>query len=57
MTEEPRRANPLARALSAGRFCYVVELVASALKREAQVLEVASRLAALPDLVAGSITS
>ena len=57
MSEAPRRANPLARALSAGRFCYVVELVASALKREAQVLEVASRLAAVPDVVAGSITS
>jgi methylenetetrahydrofolate reductase (NADH) len=49
--------NPLAGALRSGRFCYVVELVASALRREAQVLEVASRLASLPDVVAGSITS
>jgi methylenetetrahydrofolate reductase (NADPH) len=47
----------LREALTAGRFCYVVELVASALKREAQVLEVASQLAGLPDVVAGSITS
>jgi methylenetetrahydrofolate reductase (NADPH) len=48
---------PFADALRTGRFCYVVELVASALKREAQVLEVASRLAGVPDVVAGSITS
>ena len=34
--------NPLPPALKAGRFCYVVELVASALKREAQVLEIGS---------------
>ncbi|HET7874765.1 MAG TPA: methylenetetrahydrofolate reductase C-terminal domain-containing protein [Methylomirabilota bacterium] len=50
-------SNPLAEALRARRFCYVIELVASALRREAQVLEVASRLAALPQVVAGSITS
>jgi len=49
--------NPLAEALGAGRFCYVVELVASALQREARLLEVASRLARVPDVVAGSITS
>ena len=47
----------LATALGAGRFCYVVELVASALRREAQVLEAASRLARVPGVVAGSITS
>jgi methylenetetrahydrofolate reductase (NADPH) len=35
----------------------VVELVASALTREAKLLEVAGRLARLPDVVAGSITS
>jgi len=50
-------ANPLAEALHAGRFCYVVELVASGLQREAKLLEVASRLARVPDVVAGSITS
>jgi methylenetetrahydrofolate reductase (NADPH) len=44
-------------ALAAGRFCYVVELVASALTREAQLLETASGLARLPEVVAGSITS
>jgi methylenetetrahydrofolate reductase (NADPH) len=50
-------SNPLADALRAGRFCYVVELVASGLQREAKLLEVASRLARVPDVVAGSITS
>lgn len=50
-------SNRLADALRARRFCYVVELVASGLSREARLLEVASRLAALDDVVAGSITS
>ncbi|MCI0545668.1 MAG: methylenetetrahydrofolate reductase C-terminal domain-containing protein [Candidatus Rokubacteria bacterium] len=49
--------NPLREALATGRFCYVVELVASALKREAQVLDVASRLAGISAVVAGSVTS
>jgi methylenetetrahydrofolate reductase (NADPH) len=50
-------ANPLAAALAERRVCYVVELVASGLTREWRVLEVASRLARVPQLVAGSITS
>ncbi len=50
-------ANPLRESLSAGRFCYVVELVASGLTREARLLEVASKLAQVPGVVAGSITS
>jgi methylenetetrahydrofolate reductase (NADPH) len=49
--------NPLRDALKAGRFCYVVELVASRLTREARLLEVASELARVPGVVAGSITS
>jgi methylenetetrahydrofolate reductase (NADPH) len=49
--------NPLRDALQAGRFCYVVELVASRLTREARLLEVASKLAVVPGVVAGSITS
>jgi methylenetetrahydrofolate reductase (NADPH) len=49
--------TPLADALASGRFCYVVELVASGLTREWRVLEVASRLARVPQVVAGSITS
>jgi methylenetetrahydrofolate reductase (NADPH) len=49
--------NPLRESLTAGRFCYVVELVASRLTREARLLEVASKLAVVPGVVAGSITS
>src|SRR5262249_51856276 len=49
--------NPLREALSGGKFCYVVELVASRLTREARLLEVASKLAQVPGVVAGSITS
>jgi methylenetetrahydrofolate reductase (NADPH) len=49
--------NPFRDALKAGRFCYVVELVASRLTREARLLEVASDLARVPGVVAGSITS
>ena len=50
-------ANPLREQLTAGKFCYVVELVASRLTREARLLEAASQLAQLPGVVAGSITS
>src|ERR1700758_3639379 len=49
--------NPLREALTSGKFCYVVELVASRLTREAKLLEVASQLAQVPGVVAGSITS
>ena len=49
--------NPLRDALTSGKFCYIVELVASRLKREALLLEVASQLARVPGVVAGSITS
>jgi methylenetetrahydrofolate reductase (NADPH) len=50
-------ANPLREALTSGRFCYVVELVASRLTREARLLDVASQLAQVPGVIAGSITS
>ncbi len=50
-------SNPLREALTGGRFCYVVELVASATTREARVLEAAAELAQVPGVVAGSITS
>ncbi|HVN08358.1 MAG TPA: methylenetetrahydrofolate reductase C-terminal domain-containing protein [Patescibacteria group bacterium] len=51
------RPNPLREALEGGRFCYVVELVASRLTRESKLLDVASQLARVPGVVAGSITS
>jgi methylenetetrahydrofolate reductase (NADPH) len=50
-------SNPLREALESGRFCHVVELVASAAAPEARVLEAASQLAQVPGVVAGSITS
>ncbi len=49
--------NPLRESLTSGKFCYVVELVASRLKREALLLDVASQLARVPGVAAGSITS
>src|ERR1051326_300805 len=49
--------NPLRESLQAGRFCHVVEIVASRISREARLLEVASQLATTPGVVAGSITS
>jgi methylenetetrahydrofolate reductase (NADPH) len=49
--------NPVREALTSGRFCYMVELVASALTREAKLMHVASELAQIPNVVAGSITS
>lgn len=57
MDADTTSANPLREALTGGRFCYVVELVASRLTREARLLEVASELAKVPGVVAGSITS
>jgi methylenetetrahydrofolate reductase (NADPH) len=50
-------SNPVREALASGQFCYVVELVASRLTREARLFQVASQLAQIPEVVAGSITS
>jgi methylenetetrahydrofolate reductase (NADPH) len=47
----------LADAIAAGPFPIVVEIVASGVKREAQVLEIASDLANIPAVAAGSIAS
>jgi len=49
--------NPLRESLEAGRFCHVVEIVASRISREARLLHVAAQLAVTPGVVAGSITS
>jgi methylenetetrahydrofolate reductase (NADPH) len=48
---------PLGDAIRAQPFPIMLELVASGMKREAQVLETASHLATIPGVVAGSITS
>ncbi len=47
----------LASRVTSGQFVYMTELVASGLKREAQVLEIASKLAMIPEIAGGSITS
>jgi methylenetetrahydrofolate reductase (NADPH) len=47
----------LRELIAARPFSLMVEIVASGLRREAQVLEVASNLASLPDVIAGSVTS
>lgn len=49
--------NPLRETLEAGKFCHVVEIVASRISREARLLEVASSLAMTRGVVAGGITS
>jgi methylenetetrahydrofolate reductase (NADPH) len=49
--------NPLRESMEGGRFCHVVEIVASRISREARLLEVASNLAMTPGVVAGGITS
>jgi len=49
--------NPVREALTSGQFCYMVELVASQLTREAKLFHAASQLAQVPGLVAGSVTS
>jgi methylenetetrahydrofolate reductase (NADPH) len=50
-------SNPIREALTSGRFCYMVELVASRLTREAKLLQAASQLARVPGVVAASVTS
>jgi methylenetetrahydrofolate reductase (NADPH) len=47
----------LAERVRSGQFVYMTELVASGLKREAQVLEIAAKLAMIPEIAGGSITS
>jgi methylenetetrahydrofolate reductase (NADPH) len=49
--------NPVREALTSGQFCFMVELVASRLTREAKLFQAASQLAQIPGLVAGSVTS
>ncbi len=50
-------ANPLREALTTGRFCYMVEMVASASMAEAKLWEIASGIAQIPEVVAAGITS
>ena len=50
-------ANPLRDALTAGRFCYMVELVASASMTEEKLGEIAAGIAGIPEVVGAGITS
>jgi len=52
--EEP---NPVRGALTAGQFCYMVELVAGAKTTEEHLMEVAGGFLQIPGVVAGSVTS
>ena len=49
--------NPIREALTKAQFCYLVEIAASRRSPEAQLLEVASQLAQIPEVVGGSITN
>lgn len=50
-------SNPVREALTRGEFCYMVELVASRLTREAKLFQAASDLTRVPGVVAASVTS
>src|ERR1700733_5962267 len=49
--------NPLRDALATGRFCYMVEMVASASMTEEKLGEIAAGIAAIPEVVGAGITS
>jgi methylenetetrahydrofolate reductase (NADH) len=49
--------NPIREALTKARFCYMVEIVATRRSQENQLLDTASQLAQIPDVVGGSITN
>ena len=49
--------NPVREALSTGRFCYMVELVAGAKSTEEHLVEIAAGFMQAPGVVAGSVTS
>jgi methylenetetrahydrofolate reductase (NADH) len=49
--------NPLRQAITAGNFCYMVEMVASASMTEERLGEIASGIAQIPEVVGVGITS
>jgi methylenetetrahydrofolate reductase (NADPH) len=50
-------SNPLKEAHASGKFCYMVELVASAKTPEEKLFDAAGQLAQIPGVVAAGITS
>ena len=57
MSESAVQANALAERLRSRQFCYMAELVASATKREDEVLEVAAKMGAVAQITAIGVTS
>jgi 5,10-methylenetetrahydrofolate reductase len=51
------KPNPVREALTAGRYCYMLELVAGAKTTEEHLLELAEGFMQVPGVVAGSVTS
>ena len=49
--------NPLRDAITSGRFCYMVEMVASASMTEEKLGEIAAGIAGIPEVVGAGITS
>src|ERR1700683_921131 len=49
--------NPLRDALATGRFCYMVEMVASASMTEEKLGEIAAGIAEIPEVVGAGTTS
>jgi methylenetetrahydrofolate reductase (NADPH) len=49
--------NPIREALTKGEFCYLVEIAATRRSQEAQLLDVASQLAQIPEVAGGSVTN
>jgi methylenetetrahydrofolate reductase (NADPH) len=49
--------NPLREALTSDRFCYMVEMVASASMAEEKLGEIAAGIAGIPEVVGAGITS
>lgn len=56
-TSNAATTDPLREALAAKRFCYMIELVASARTPEDKLSEIAGEIAQIPGVVAGGITS
>ncbi len=49
--------NPLRDAITSGRFCYMVEMVASASMTEEKLGEIAAGIAGINEVVGAGITS
>jgi methylenetetrahydrofolate reductase (NADPH) len=49
--------NPIREALTKGEFCYLVEIAATRRSQEAQLLDVATQLAQISEVVGGSVTN